>query len=98
MSSSAGPSNYYNIDLPQICPQLNWINLMTYNFAVASSEITSFVAPLFPALDDPAPPDTRATHYVDAAVRAYLAAGVCDQTLEAGCRSNLSRGSDRESP
>jgi len=86
IAAPAGPSHYYNIDLAQIHPQLSWINLMTYNFYVASSAVTNLVAPLFPSQGDPAPPDTRATHYVDAAVRAYLAAGVPAEKVVMGVR------------
>ena len=82
IAAPAGPSNYENIDLAQIHPQLDWINLETYDFTVVSSKSTNFVAPLFPAKDDPAPP----THNVDAAVKAYLAAGVPADKVVVGVR------------
>ena len=49
---------------------------------MVSSKITNFVAPLFPAKNDPAPP----THNVDAAVKAYLAAGVPADKVIVGVR------------
>jgi GH18 family chitinase len=82
IAAPAGPSNYNNIDLAQIHSQLDWINLETYDFTVVSSHTTNFVAPLFPAKADPAPP----THNVDAAVKAYLAAGVPADKVVVGVR------------
>ncbi|MBV9762320.1 MAG: hypothetical protein JO340_17300 [Acidobacteriaceae bacterium] len=55
IAAPAGPNNYKNIDLAHIHPQLDWINLETYDFTVTSSKTTNFVAPLFPAKDDPVP-------------------------------------------
>jgi len=86
IAAPAGPSNYKNIDLAHIHPQLDWINLETYDFTEISSKTTNFVAPLFPAKDDPAPPKLRATHNVDAAVKAYLAAGVPADKVVIGVR------------
>ena len=86
IAAPAGPSNYDNIDLAHIHAQLDWINLETYDFTVISSKTTNFVAPLFPAKDDPAPPESRATHNVDAAVKAYLAAGVPADKVVVGVR------------
>ncbi|HXW14397.1 MAG TPA: glycoside hydrolase family 18 protein [Terriglobia bacterium] len=84
IAAPAGESNYKNIDLAQISPQLDWINLETYDFTVASSKVTNFVAPLFPTgdKDDPAP----LTDNVDAAVKAYLAAGVPADKVVVGVR------------
>jgi chitinase len=82
IAAPAGPSNYENIDLAQIHPQLDWINLETYDFTTVASKTTNFVAPLFAAKDDPGPP----THNVDAAVNAYLAAGVPADKVVVGVR------------
>ena len=84
IAAPAGPSNYNNIDLAKIHPQLDWINLETYDFTAVWSKVTNFDAPLFPTGDknDPAP----LTHNVDAAVKAYLAAGVPADKLVVGVR------------
>ena len=86
IAAPAGRSNYENIDLAHIHSQLDWINLETYDFTSTASKTTNFVAPLFPAKDDPAPPESRATHNVDAAVKAYLAAGVPADKVIVGVR------------
>ena len=82
IAAPAGASNYKNIDLAQIHPQLDWINLETYDFTVVASKTTNFVAPLFNGKDNPASP----THNVDAAVKAYLAAGVPADKVVVGVR------------
>ncbi|MBV9264629.1 MAG: glycoside hydrolase family 18 protein [Acidobacteriaceae bacterium] len=86
IAAPGGPSEYKHIDLAHIHPQLDWINLETYDFTAISSRTTNFVAPLFPAKDDPAPPALRASHNVDAAVKAYLAAGVPANKVVVGVR------------
>lgn len=82
IAAPAGASNYENIDLAKIHPQLDWINLETYDFTAVSSKTTNFVAPLFNAKNNPASP----THNVDAAVKAYLAAGVPADKVVVGVR------------
>ena len=84
IAAPAGQSHYENIDLAAIHPHLDWINLMTYNFAVTTSQLTNFVAPLYEAKDDPTA--TRASHNVDAAVKAYLAANVPADKVVVGVR------------
>jgi GH18 family chitinase len=84
IAAPAGASNYDNIDLALIHQYLDWINLETYDFTVVSSKTTNFVAPLFATgdKDDPAP----TTHNVDAAVKAYLTAGVPADKVVVGVR------------
>jgi chitinase len=74
----ATSSDYSSIDLGQIHQYLDWINLMVYNFYSAlSSSTTHFPAPLFASSSDPEPdPRKRSSYNVDAAVQAYLSAGV----------------------
>jgi chitinase len=62
---------------------LDWINLMAYDFTVASSKRTDFVAPL--KSYDPAIAK-HATANVDGAVQAYLIAGVPNNQLILGTR------------
>ena len=47
IAAPAGPSKIANLQLSLIHPLLDWINLMTYDFSVASSHKTNFNAPLF---------------------------------------------------
>jgi GH18 family chitinase len=73
----AEPAHYSNIELDEIHQYLDWVNLMTYDFYTASSRTTHFAAPLSAASGDPNPdPKKRSSYNVDAAVRAYLSAGV----------------------
>jgi len=58
---------------------LDWFNLMTYDFSGAWSKETNFTAPLYRARDDPFPANN-----VDAAVRAYLEAGVLPHKITLG--------------
>jgi chitinase len=83
IAAPAGPHNYANLELNLIPTLLDWINLMTYDFAVASSKRTDFVAPL--NAYDPAIAK-HATGNVAAAVQAYLNAGVPNDKLVLGTR------------
>ena len=58
---------------------LDWFNLMTYDFSGAWSKQTNFNAPLYRAKEDPFPANN-----VDAAVRAYLQAGVPPHQITLG--------------
>jgi chitinase len=77
IAAPAGPGNIANLQLALIHSYLDWINLETYDFAVASSKKTNFVAPLF-------------THEgvlnVNAAVNSYLGAGVPADKIVLGAR------------
>ena len=83
IAAPAGPHNYANLELNLIPSLLDWINLMTYDFTVASSSMTDFVAPL--NAYDPAIAKHAAAN-VDAAVQAYLSAGVPNTKLVLGTR------------
>jgi chitinase len=72
----AGPKLIAALPLAQIEREVDWINLMAYDFATATSPITEFNAPLFAAPGDPSPEPKKSTFNIDAAVRAYLLAGV----------------------
>jgi GH18 family chitinase len=83
IAAPAGADHYSILPLSQIHPSLDWINLMTYDFTVASSAVTDFVAPLR-AYD---PSITKhAGSNVDAAVQGYLKAGVPASKLVLGAR------------
>jgi chitinase len=77
IAAPAGPSEYANLELGALASSLDWINLETYAFYTAASPITNFNAPLYASSSDPTTNDTKRLDYnADAAVRAYLAAGV----------------------
>ncbi len=72
-AAPAGPQNYEHLELDQIHPYLDWINLMTYDFAGSWSKVTCFNAPLY----TPGTAIEGVTQLsTDATVRAYRAAGV----------------------
>jgi chitinase len=77
IAAPAGPKNIENLPLAQIHPSLDWINLMTYDFSVASSDKTNFNAPLF---------TTKGDLNVNAAVNSYLGAGVPPAKIVMGVR------------
>jgi chitinase len=68
-----------NYELKELAPLLDWFNLMTYDFSGAWSKATNFTAPLYRAKDDPYPANN-----VDAAVQAYLKAGVLPHKITLG--------------
>jgi len=75
-AAPAGAQNYAHLELDQVHLHVDWINLMTYDYAGAWSKTTGFNAPLF----EPAP----GRPCVDATVRAYLAAGVPPEKIVLG--------------
>ena len=83
IAAPAGQSHYKYLQLSQIHPYLDWINLMTYNFTAVSSKITDFVGPL-KAYDPKI--ETHATHNVEFAVHVYLEAGVPADKIAVGVR------------
>jgi chitinase len=74
VAAPAGQWAVARFDLARLHPLVDWINLMAYDLANASSEITAFHAPLFASSDDPRKDAKRLS--ADAAVKTYLAAGV----------------------
>jgi GH18 family chitinase len=83
IAAPAGSTNYSNLQLGLIHPFVDWINLMAYDFTVASSQVTDLVAPLRPY--DPAVAKHAASN-VEAAVKAYINAGVPAGKLVVGTR------------
>ena len=81
----AAPDEYGNFELAQVGQYLDWVNLMAYDFYTPSSLITHFSAPLYVASTDPEPdPKKRSSSNLNAAVQAYLAAGVPANKIVAG--------------
>jgi chitinase len=77
IAAPAGPDNIANLQLGQIYPLLDWINLESYDFSTASSRKTNFNAPLF---------TEKGALSVSAAVNSYLAAGVPSNKIVVGVR------------
>ncbi len=85
IAAPAGPSEYAHLELSQIHPYLDWITVMAYSFYTAASPMTNFASPLFPSSTDPSTDPTRRLKYNgDAAIQAYLAAGVPPEKLSLG--------------
>lgn len=71
IAAPAGPSTIEHLEVDQIHPYLDHINVMAYDFHGAWESTTNFNAPLHPSAGDPAPPGFN----VAAAADAYLAKG-----------------------
>lgn len=76
IAGSAGPAHYVNLELDRLVPYVDWINLMAYAFHGTWSPTTNFNAPLFASSTDPSSMIQRIVYNTDAAVQAYLGAGV----------------------
>jgi GH18 family chitinase/endonuclease YncB( thermonuclease family) len=76
IAAPAGPDVYPNLELSKVSEQLDWINLMAYDFNGGWSAVTNFNAPLHASTSDPSPTNIRTKFNDDAAVQAYRAAGV----------------------
>ncbi|HVS39481.1 MAG TPA: glycoside hydrolase family 18 protein [Gemmataceae bacterium] len=83
-AAPAGPGNYKHIELAKVAKLVDWINLMTYDFAGSWSPVTNFNAPLYGASNDPGGEAARKRLNVDAAVKAYRDAGVPDDKIVVG--------------
>lgn len=82
IAAPAGPWATQRFELARIHPLVDWINLMAYDMANSSSELTAFHAPLYASSDDPRK-DAK-NRSADAAVKAYVAAGVPASKLVLG--------------
>ncbi|HUQ99817.1 MAG TPA: glycoside hydrolase family 18 protein [Gemmatimonadaceae bacterium] len=78
IAASARPAEIANIEVAEILPLLDFINVMTYDYH-SGSRIAHFNAPLFPARGDPTPKLT-----IDASMHAFLDAGVPPNKLLLG--------------
>ncbi len=76
IAAPIAPSEVKNIEVGAMAPNLDWFDLMAYAFYTANSPITNFNAPLYASSTDPAPESKRLNLNADAAVKAYLAAGL----------------------
>jgi chitinase len=78
IAAPSSPEAMVGIDLPKITPQLDWVNLMTYDFYGNWSNTTGHNAPL---RRNPTDPDAWS---VDDTVHLYLSSGVAAQKLILG--------------
>lgn len=77
IAGSAGTSHISHTDLSAVAAQVDWINVMAYDFNGSWSARTGFNAPLYAAKGD-----TDPTGNGDFAIQAYLRAGVpADQVV-----------------
>jgi chitinase len=80
IAAPAGPSEFRYFELSQICPMVDWITVMAYDFYTGESKITHFNAPLFAVSSDPG----SMTYNGDSAVKAYLAKGIPSDEIVLG--------------
>lgn len=79
IAAGAGKSAIEGIDWVAVAAQLDWINLMAYDFAGGWSPTTDFNAPLFASESSPTP-----TVSIDTSLKAYLDAGVTADKMVLG--------------
>jgi chitinase len=75
IAGPAAPDTIRHFNLDAIQSSLDWINVMAYDFHVAAEPTTGLLSPLYGSPRDP-DATSRESFNGDAAVRAYLAAGV----------------------
>lgn len=71
IATSTGAENFTRLDWKQIEPQLDWVNVMAYDFSGPWSAVTGFNAPLYDSVVNP--PEGGSG---DSIIRAYMAAGI----------------------
>ncbi len=81
-AAPAGPGEYKHIELAKVAPLVDWVNVMTYDFAGGWSRLTNFNAPLHASSTDPSDRDKGLN--VEGAVKAYRDAGVPDDKIVVG--------------
>jgi chitinase len=84
IAAPAGPNQYTGVAWEQIARDLDWINLMTYDFAGSWSATTGLNAPLYASSFDPAKTKSAQAYNGHAAVQAYIAAGVPPEKIVFG--------------
>ncbi len=79
IAAAAGKDGYSKLDMKQIYPLLDWINVMTYDFSGSWSDVTGFNAPLYDSTDNP--PEGGSA---DSIIQGYEGAGVPAERLVMG--------------
>jgi chitinase len=74
IAGPGGDDNMQNIEMAGIAAQVDWINIMSYDFHGGWESTTGHNAALYPNSDSPF--TNEATYNADAAVQGYLDAGV----------------------
>ena len=79
IAAPAGPTTMALFDIPGIIPMLDWVNVMTYDFAGSWSPRTGHNAPLYayPGIEDK-------TFTVDSGMQRWVAAGAPPRKLAVG--------------
>lgn len=80
IAAPSGPEIIAHLDPAGIAAHVDWINVMTYDFNGPWATMTGFNAPLHASQPDPTTPGFNS----DAAISAYLAAGVPPSKLNLG--------------
>ncbi len=78
------PELYRNIEIDRIHVHVNWLNLMTFGFQGAWSDIASHHAPLYSNTRDPRGPVVQNQYNVDGVVRRMLDEGIPADKLVVG--------------
>jgi len=81
IAAPSGGDKIANIEVEQVHPLLDFINVMTYDFNGAWSPISNFNAPLYAS---PSDPTTTQGMNADAVIQAYLGRGVPSDKLVLG--------------
>ena len=76
IAAPAGPEDYTGVAWSAIARDLDWINLMTYDFAGSWSSMTNFDAPLYASSTESSKGKNAKTYNDNSTVLAYIAAGV----------------------
>ncbi len=84
IAAPAGPDEYAGVAWERLARDLDWINLMTYDFAGSWSALTGFNAPLYASSNNPVSDPKARLYNAHAAVQAYLAAGVPSEKILLG--------------
>jgi chitinase len=82
IASPAGPATMQNMELDKIAKICDWLNLMAYDFHGSWEKVTNHHAPLYASKADPIAENKLLC--VDAAVQAYLKAGVPSEKIVLG--------------
>jgi chitinase len=84
IAAPAGPNQYTDVAWNSIVRDLDWIDLMTYDFARSWSSLTGLNAPLYASSSDPSKSQGSPSYNGHAAVLAYIAAGVPSDKIDFG--------------
>jgi len=84
IAAPAGPNQYTGVAWNSIVRDLDWIDLMTYDFTRSRSSLTGLNAPLYASSPDPSKSQVSPSDNGHAAVQAYIAAGVPSDKIDFG--------------